>query len=121
MLRSGLMRLLVVHRSTTSNPALCERLMRSRQLGVVCQIGVNSAGFVLPRTLGRPDLFLIFADRLSQHMPLRQEAQFLRERARRLREIAGTYRTALSERLRDIAEELEGRADELERTDPSAD
>jgi hypothetical protein len=95
--------------------------MRSRQLGVVCQIGVNSAGFPLPRTLGRPDLFLIFADRLSQHMPLRQEAQFLRERARRLREIAGTYRTALSERLRDIAEELEGRADELERTDPSAD
>src|SRR5258707_2609747 len=110
MLRWGLMRLLVVHRSTTSNPALCERLMRSRQLGVVCQIGVNSAGFLLPRTLGQPDLFLIFADRLSQHMPLHHEDQFLRERGRRVREIAGTYRTALSDRPRDIAEELEGPA-----------
>jgi len=54
----------------------------------------------------------------SEHMPLRQEAQFLRERARRLREIAGAYQTALSQQLREMAAELETRADELEKANP---
>jgi hypothetical protein len=55
---------------------------------------------------------------LSEHVPLRQEAQFLRERARRLREIAGAHRTSLSQQLRAMAAELEGRADELEKSRP---
>ena len=50
----------------------------------------------------------------SQHMPLRQEIQFLRDRAQRLREMAG-YQTPLSEQLKMMSAELEARADQLQR------
>jgi hypothetical protein len=56
-----------------------------------------------------------FSFGLSQHMPFRQEIQFLRDRARRLHEMADTHRTALSDQLKVMAAELEARADELER------
>ena len=52
--------------------------------------------------------------RLSQHMPFRQEIQFLRDRARRLREMAQN-RTPRSDQLTVMAAELESRADELQR------
>jgi hypothetical protein len=52
---------------------------------------------------------------LSQHMPFRQEIQFLRDRARRLQEMAEMHRTPLSDQLRMMAAELEARSDELQR------
>jgi len=52
--------------------------------------------------------------RLSQHMPLRREVQFLRDRARRLREMADVHQTALSDQLRVMAAELDALADRAE-------
>ena len=51
--------------------------------------------------------------RLSQHMPLRRQVQFLRDRARRLLEMA-QHQTPLSDQLKVMAAELEAQADELE-------
>jgi hypothetical protein len=57
-------------------------------------------------------------DRLSQHMPLRQEVQFLRYRARRLREMAEAHRTPLSDQLKVMAAEIDALADRTGREEP---